>query len=352
MPDLSVVIPTLNEEQHLPHLLDDLSRQQSIQLEVVVADGGSSDTTRSVAEQYSARVVESAAGRGRQMNAGARAASASMLLFVHADSRIPDPRQLEQALRVLGWCSRQTGGGMVAGHFSLRFIGSAADRRAFRFLEAKTRLNREQTISGDQGLLLLRRSFEELGGFDESLPFLEDQRLAELIWRSATWLLLPGVIETSARRFAREGITERMILNMLIMALFSLGENRCLAGIHSLYREQSVTGPPDLARVFRRLNRELHRRPALEWPTLWTRVGRYAAANLWQLNLAGGGPRYGTFSADSYHGRHWTGTTLHRFSRSALAAMFGAFVSLVWFYGAWARYEIRRLMRGETAPRP
>src|SRR5687768_8779353 len=82
-PDLSIVIPTLNEAAALPTLLDQLRRQEGLACEIIVADGGSTDATAALAQQAGARVLGAPRGRGAQMNAGARVATAGHLLFLH-----------------------------------------------------------------------------------------------------------------------------------------------------------------------------------------------------------------------------------------------------------------------------
>ena len=98
---LSIIIPTLNEAEHLPALLDDLKQQQNISLEIIVGDGGSTDATRAVAEAYGVSFVSAKPGRGAQMNAAARKATGEYLLFLHADSRLDDPNLLADAVQAL-----------------------------------------------------------------------------------------------------------------------------------------------------------------------------------------------------------------------------------------------------------
>ena len=172
-PLVSVVIPTLNEAENLPSLLSDLKKQQNISLEIIVGDGGSSDGTRSVSEAYGAHFTSAGRGRGVQMNAAAANASGRFLLFLHADSGIDDPCLLAASVQAL--TDEICGvGGRVAGHFSLRFMRSTKrNALAYRYTEEKSAFNRVGTTNGDQGLLLTREFYRHLGGFDESLPFLD-----------------------------------------------------------------------------------------------------------------------------------------------------------------------------------
>jgi rSAM/selenodomain-associated transferase 2 len=284
-PEVAVIIPTLNEAAALPALLDDLRRQQHIALQIIVADGGSDDGTPAFAAHAGAQVVLAPRGRGAQMNAGARKAVAPWMLFLHADSRIEDPSLLLAAVDTLtnrghGPLLQQR----LAGHWPLRFArAKAGDDRLFRYLEAKTALNREGTINGDQGMLLSAEFFRELGGFDERLPFLEDQRLAARIIEAGRWVVLPGRLTTSARRFETEGAYRRYTLMSLIMGLHAAGAVEYFAQARSVYATQAETGRlrlgPHLA-LLRRVLREAGLRRTLQ--IVW-RASRYARQNTWQM---------------------------------------------------------------------
>ncbi len=190
-PVLSIIIPTLNEAETLPGLLGDLRLQQDISFEILVGDGGSVDATRTVAESRGATFIAAPRGRGVQMNMAAAHARGQYLLFVHADSRLDDPRLLCTALMALKEAARSTP--LIAGHFPLRFIRTQKGHAlAYRYMEAKSALNRVNTTNGDQGMLLSRTFFEQMGGFDQQLPFLEDQRLAEQVRLRGGWITLPG----------------------------------------------------------------------------------------------------------------------------------------------------------------
>lgn len=280
--ELSVVIPTLNEAAALPALLDQLARQEGMKCEVIVADGGSGDDTAAVARAAGARVVSAPRGRGAQMNAGARVATGAHLLFLHADSGLGSARQLREALDALK-ARVAVEGPRCAGHFALRFVRKRAGRDLFyRYLEEKTALNRPGTINGDQGLLLPAQYFRELGGFDERLPFLEDQRIAARIFESGRWHLLPGPLLTSARRFETEGAYRRYTAMSLIMGLHAAGADAFFARADEIYAPQDRAAPLRLGAQLARVRRVL---AAAGWRgglrILW-RAGRYARQNSWQ----------------------------------------------------------------------
>jgi len=282
-PALSIIIPAIDEATVLPVLLEQLQKQRGIQMEIILADGGSRDATREIARCLGVRVVETPVGRGLQMNRAAAVSRGRWLLFLHADSGLTHGLQLARALEVLQEHVRETGVQRVAGHFRLRFRRlKRGDDLAYRYYEEKSALNRPECTNGDQGFLLSRRFFDELGGFDESLWFLEDQRLAETIRRRGEWITLPGEIITSARRFEREGLLRRMILSALIMNFHAIGLTGFFQRAGSVYRNQAETGRLLMSPLFRlidELNREADRP---ERRRRWLATGRYVASHAWQ----------------------------------------------------------------------
>jgi rSAM/selenodomain-associated transferase 2 len=275
-PELAVVIPTLDEAGALPVLLDQLRRQERVALEVIVADGGSRDATIELARRYGARVVEAPRGRGAQMNAGARASVAPHLLFLHADTELTAAGQLRQALDALPQ--------QHAGHFALRFARrSLGNGWFYRYLEEKSASGRAGTINGDQGLLIGRAFFDELGGYDERLPFLEDQRIAAKIFERGRWTLLPGKLLTSARRFEKEGPHRRYTVMSLIMGMHAAGADEFFALAPKVYAVQAETGRlrvgAYLALTWRVLIAAGWRRAL----TILWRAGRYSRQNAWQV---------------------------------------------------------------------
>uniref|UniRef100_A0A831TZH9 Glycosyltransferase n=1 Tax=Geobacter metallireducens TaxID=28232 RepID=A0A831TZH9_GEOME len=290
--NLSIIVPTLNEAGGLERLFATLSAQQEVRFELVMADGGSTDGTVEQARgpaataPFPVTVIGTGRGRGRQMNAGAAAAGGDTLLFLHADSFFPDPLALRSALDAFAGAAAAGGSDRIAGHFRLRFDRSdPAPSLAYYFYEWKARLHRPGCTHGDQGLLLTRRFFAEVGPFDESYPILEDVRLAERIARRGTWLLLPAEIVTSARRFEMEGLRERQTLNALLMNFAALGWDPFLAGLPRLYRSQDRAGRLLLGPVLRLIAELLRLLPRRERLRLWRETGRYVRANAWQIPL-------------------------------------------------------------------
>lgn len=281
---VSVIIPTLNEEEHLPVLLTELAAQKGVPLEVIVADGGSRDSTAAIAQVYRAGFVSAERGRGRQMNAAAKAATGDYLLFLHADSRLDDEQLVENAVEAIAREIARGGGDEVAGHFPLLFVRKRGkNARAYRYLEEKSALNRAGTTNGDQGLLLTRDFFFRLGGFDESLPFFEDQRLAERIRGRGRWITLPGRLSTSARRFETEGFHRRYTLMSMMMGLHAIGAADFFVRAPGVYRLQEQTGKLLLTPFF-----DVVRQMMRDWGpagsvAVFYRLGRYIRQNSWQL---------------------------------------------------------------------
>lgn len=278
---LSVIIPALNEARALPLLLSQLQKQEGVALSLIVADGGSRDATPDISSRAGAKLIITARGRATQMNAGAAAADTDWLLFLHADTELPSPTLLRDALLQL---QAQPDAERIAGHFPLRFRRDVSGHDFFfRYLEGKTRLNRPHTINGDQGLLITRRFFEQLGGYDARLPYLEDQRIAARIFEHGRWLVLPGHLRTSARRFEAEGHRNAYTLMAILMGLHAAQLDEFFARAPSAYRALSEGERLDL-RPMLKLIRQIFwqqrwRRTAR---TLW-RVGRYVRQNAWQL---------------------------------------------------------------------
>ena len=281
---LSIIIPALDEASALPELLQQLKMQQALCCEIIVADGGSRDRTMEIAGRAGVALVQSARGRARQMNTGAAQASGEFLLFLHADSKIECSILLADALSALSHEITQAGHQRIAGHFPLRFMEiGLAPTRFYRHLEGKTRLNRPYTINGDQGLLLSAAFFAQLGGFDEQLPFLEDQRIAAEIFKQGRWIVLPGQLLTSARRFEIEGRRERYTLMAIIMGLHAANVDEFFKQAPAAYVVQSETGGLQLQPMLQRIRRIFRQRGFFQTLGILYRIGQFVRENAWQV---------------------------------------------------------------------
>lgn len=281
---LSVVIPTFDEEDTVPRLLEDLRRQRGVDLEIIVVDGGSSDHTVELARARTDIVIESDRGRGFQMNLGAFEASASTLLFLHADTRLPHEDVILNALEAFETRLDQLGHENLAAHFPLLFRGPDRDEReGYRYLERKTELNRKNTTNGDQGLMIRQSFFDRIGRFEESLPFLEDQRIAETIRRRGEWMTLPEHVVTSTRRFAVEGFDRRYMVMSIIMGCFDAGIDNFFDHVEDAYAVQTDVELLDMMPVFEAVRRTLAERGTVGTVVTWYEVGRFIRENAWQL---------------------------------------------------------------------
>lgn len=212
-PRLSIIIPALNEQRSLVPLFDDIAALRT-GVEVILVDGGSTDDTRDVARHAGARVLESKPGRGIQLCLGAQHATAPMLCFLHADVRIP-----EAARRALETIARTGERGAWA--FRLRIDGA---RRAYRAIEwsANTRSALLGLPYGDQGLVIARSRYDEVGGYAD-LPIMEDVAIARALRKTGGIALLPAALLVSPRRWERDGVLGRSIRNAWLLTRYLTG---------------------------------------------------------------------------------------------------------------------------------
>lgn len=218
---LSLVIPTLNAGATLPATLTALAAPTpGVDLDVVVVDGGSQDETLDVAQRFGARIAHADGGRGPQLAEGARVALGGWLLFLHADTRLPDDWPA-----IVRDFAAAPANAMRAGYFRLALDVAAteAESPAARRIErlAAWRARRLGLPYGDQGLLLSRALYEAAGGF-EPIPLMEDVRLVRRIG-SARLIELPGAVVTGAERYRRDGFWRRPLRNLCLLGLHTLG---------------------------------------------------------------------------------------------------------------------------------
>ncbi|MEX2526372.1 MAG: TIGR04283 family arsenosugar biosynthesis glycosyltransferase [Gemmatimonadota bacterium] len=215
---LAVVIPTLNEAEHLPLLLRDL-RLLDLPHHVVVCDGGSTDSTPQLARSEGALVVGSAPGRGHQLNRGAWGSAAPWLLFLHADCRLPPLARDAIRRQLLASPDPPTD---TAFHFRFQMN----ERRiSFRLLELGQRLREVATglVYGDQGLLVGRELFMRCGGFPP-FPVMEDVEFIRRIRGAGARIrALPAALPTSGRRYAHEGVVRGGLRNGWLLARYLSG---------------------------------------------------------------------------------------------------------------------------------
>jgi rSAM/selenodomain-associated transferase 2 len=205
--EISIIIPTLNEEKTISQCLETVVNIPGI--EIIVSDGGSTDSTVEIAGQHrDVKVVHSLAGRSIQMNNGAACARGEILLFLHADCILPR----EDVLKV-----RQIfdSGIFVGGAFQIRLL---SDKFTYRWLEMGINFRSKafKLPYGDQGLFVKRSIFEKLGGFRE-MPVCEDLDFVYRLRRKYGEIaILNGRISSSVRTWKNRGIFRTSFRNQLL----------------------------------------------------------------------------------------------------------------------------------------
>ncbi len=234
---ISVVIPVLNEEGFLPTTL---SQTAALGFdELIVVDGGSQDRTLDMVEQFKVQsskfVVEpstsrmtdhesrpsvtllvSPSGRARQMNAGAAASRGDIILFLHADTLLPQDAKsaIEQAL---------TDPGCVGGRFDVRFDRDQGLGRVIGLM-MNVRSRWTGIATGDQAIFVRRQIFEQLGGFAD-LPLMEDVDFTRRLKRAGRIAALRHMVITSYRRWEARGPWRTILLMWSLRILYWMGVN-------------------------------------------------------------------------------------------------------------------------------
>ncbi len=205
--EISIIIPTLNEEKTISQCLETVVNIPGI--EIIVSDGGSTDSTVEIAGQHSdVKVVHSQAGRSIQMNNGAACARGEILLFLHADCILPR----EDVLKILQIFDS---GKFVGGAFQIRLL---SDKFTYRWLEMGINFRSKafKLPYGDQGLFVKRSIFEKLGGFRE-MPVCEDLDFVYRLRRKYGEIaILNGRISSSVRTWKNRGIFRTSFRNQLL----------------------------------------------------------------------------------------------------------------------------------------
>ena len=223
---ISIVVPVLDEAAGIEAALAPLQpARRDGSAEVVVVDGGSRDATLALAAPLADRAIAAPRGRAAQMNAGARAAAGEVLVFLHADTLLPEG--------ALGAIERALAGGGQWGRFDVRIAGAGPLLALVaRMMNARSRLTGIAT--GDQAMFARRDAFDAAGGFP-AIPLMEDVALSIALRRASRPCCLREQVSTSGRRWARNGTLRTIFLMWRLRLAYALG-----ADPHRLARRYDV----------------------------------------------------------------------------------------------------------------
>lgn len=222
IPELSIIIPVVNEAPEITQLLERLQPLRAQGSEIIVVDGGSTDATLQLAAPLADRVCTAPKGRGSQMNAGAAIARGDTLLFLHADTRLPvaAPASIREAMeRGAAW-----------GRFDVHIEGQAPGLALVAaMMNWRSRLTGIAT--GDQAVFVTSKAFTRVGGFPD-IPLMEDIVFSKKMRALGRPACLDEKVATSGRRWEKHGVLPTILLMWKLRLRFFLGSSP-----HQLARE-------------------------------------------------------------------------------------------------------------------
>ena len=205
-------MPVLNEAGQLLEKLQALQCPRS-QCEILLVDGGSSDGSIAIAKPLVDKVINSAPGRARQMNLGATQAQAEVLLFLHADTRLPD--------NALGLIAKAVVVGAQWGHFDVQFDSPKTIFKLIAFM-MNWRSKLTAIATGDQALFITKAAFQAVGGFPD-IALMEDIAISSRLKQLGRPCCLQAKVVTSARRWQAHGILHTILLMWRLRLAFFFG---------------------------------------------------------------------------------------------------------------------------------
>ncbi len=224
MPEFSLIIPTLNEAEGIADLLSTLQVLRT-QCEIIVVDGGSTDNTQQQAMPLVDRFICAKAGRAIQMNAGAEQAKGNVLIFLHADTYLPEP-----ALQLI---HEGIEAGALWGRFDIQLLGSHFMLNTIAFM-MNWRSRVTGIATGDQAIFIKRSVFLEIGGFPE-ITLMEDIAISQRLTQLVRPYCIGAKVKSSARRWEYFGVWRTIALMWSIRLRYFFGAY-----------------PDDLARLYRK----------------------------------------------------------------------------------------------------
>lgn len=211
---ISIVMPVLDEAGILPAALSRLSESQHDWHELIVVDGGSTDGSLALAQLWTDYALPAPRGRASQMNFGATLATSEVLLFLHADTRLPE----DAAWKILDGLSDNR---HEWGRFDVQLSGRHPLLRVVEYtMNLRSRLTGIAT--GDQAIFVRRSLFERVGGFPD-IPLMEDIALSRLLRKHGMPLCLRDRVLTSSRRWEHKGVLRTILLMWRLRLLYALG---------------------------------------------------------------------------------------------------------------------------------
>lgn len=208
---ISVIIPTYNEESNIKNLICQV-KQLKIPIQIIVADGGSSDKTLDIVKYNDVLLVKSDKGRAKQMNEGVKKATGNFLLFLHADTILPLGFESELVIFIKEEVN--------AANFRLQFDSTSNFLKANAFF---SRFKNNCFQYGDQALWIRKELFLELKGFNEEFPILEDNDIIQRIKKRVHFCKSKLTITTSARTYKQKGVVKLQFTYYLVYCLYSFG---------------------------------------------------------------------------------------------------------------------------------
>jgi rSAM/selenodomain-associated transferase 2 len=232
---LSIIIPVLDEARGIADALRTLGPLRESGAEIIVVDGGSRDATVALATPLADRVIAAPRGRALQMNAGAHAATGEVLIFLHADTRLPN-----DADRLVMEGLARTGRSW--GRFDVKIASRHPLLPVVAFMmNLRSRLTGIAT--GDQAIFVRRALFEQIGGYP-AIPLMEDVALSSRLKRSGPPLCLAPRAITSGRRWEKHGVMRTIVLMWRLRLAYWLGvEPAALARTYGHARDYSRSNP-------------------------------------------------------------------------------------------------------------